>query len=119
MTRDEILSLFARRRDAWRRHDAAALAADHTEDGTFDSPMAGTVAGRDAIRSVYQAWFTGFPDFTLDDQELIVDADRVASFLIEFRLPTVIRPAQPHDVGVSVRPQTQNERHAGLSEAGG
>ena len=77
MTRDETLSLFARRRDAWRRHDAAALAADHTEHCTLDSPMAGTVAGRDAIRSVYQAWFTGFPDLVLDDEELIVDADRV------------------------------------------
>ena len=82
MTRDEILSLFARRRDAWRRHDAAALAADHTEDGTFDSPMAGTVAGRDTIRSVYQAWFTGFPDLTLDDEELIIDADRLVQISI-------------------------------------
>jgi len=82
MTRDEILSLFARRRDAWRRLDAAALAADHTEDCTLDSPMAGTVAGRDAIRSVYQAWFTGFPDLTLDDEELIIDADRVVQISI-------------------------------------
>ena len=82
MTRDEILALFARRRDAWRRHDAAALAADHTEDCTLDSPMAGTVAGREAIRNVYQAWFTGFPDLTLDDEELIVDADRVVQISI-------------------------------------
>ena len=77
MTRDEILSLFARRLDAWRRHDAAALAADHTEDCTIDSPMAGTMAGRDSMRSVYQAWFTGFPDLTFDEEELIVDGDRV------------------------------------------
>ena len=77
MTRDDILSLFDRRRDACRRRDSAALAADHTEDCTLNSPMAGTLTGRDAIRSVYQTWFTGFPDIALDDEELIIDGDRV------------------------------------------
>jgi len=77
MTRDEILSLFARRQEAWRRHDAAALAADHTEDCTLTSPMAGIVSGRSAIENVYDVWFTGFPDFTLEDEELVVDEERV------------------------------------------
>ena len=73
MTRDEILSLFARRQEAWRRRDAAALAADHTEDCTLTSPMAGIVSGRGTIENVYDVWFTGFPDFTLKDEELVVD----------------------------------------------
>ena len=77
MTRDEVLALFARRAEAWRRRDAASLAADHTDDCTFTSPMAGIVSGRGAIGSVYHVWFTGFPDFTLSDEELVVDGARV------------------------------------------
>jgi steroid delta-isomerase-like uncharacterized protein len=82
MTRDEILALFARRQDSWRRRDAAALAADHSADCTLTSPMAGTVAGRDTIRSVYTTWFAGFPDFTLADEELVVDANRVVQIAV-------------------------------------
>ena len=82
MARDEILSLFARRQDAWRRHDAAALAADHTEDCTLTSPMAGVVSGRASIQSVYHVWFNGFPDFTLTDEELLIDGDRVVQMSI-------------------------------------
>ncbi len=77
MTRDEVLALFARRAEAWRRRDAASLAADHTDDCTFTSPMAGIVSGRGAIGSVYHVWLTGFPDFTLSDEELVIDEDRV------------------------------------------
>lgn|SRR5262245_21598796 len=77
MTRDDILSLFARRQDAWRRRDAVALSADHSEDCTMISPMAGIVSGRGAIGNVYSVWLTGFPDFTLQDEELLVDGDRV------------------------------------------
>ncbi|HEV8317068.1 MAG TPA: ester cyclase [Vicinamibacterales bacterium] len=82
MRRDEILSLFARRQEAWRRRDAAALAADHTEDCTLTSPMAGIVSGRGTIENVYDVWFTGFPDFTLKDEELVVDEDRVVQISI-------------------------------------
>ena len=82
MTRDEILSLCARRQEAWRRRDAAALAADHTEDCTLTSPMAGIVSGRGTIENVYDVWFTGFPDFMLKDEELVVDEDRVVQISI-------------------------------------
>jgi steroid delta-isomerase-like uncharacterized protein len=50
--------------------------------------MAGKVAGREAIRGVYAAWFTGFPDFALDDEELIVDGDRVAQISVAFGTDT-------------------------------
>ncbi len=77
MTRDEIVALFSRRGDAWRRHDAGALAADHTDDCILQSPMAGQVIGRDAIERVYRAWFDGFPDCALEIDELVVDGDRI------------------------------------------
>jgi steroid delta-isomerase-like uncharacterized protein len=76
MTRDEILALFDRRKQAWRRLDAVALAAGHAEDCTLISPMAGSVKGRAAIEQIYDAWFAGFPDFTLQHEQLIIDSDR-------------------------------------------
>lgn len=76
MTREEIVAVFARRRDAWRRLDPIALAADHSNDCIMQSPMAGEIVGRDAIERVYRAWFTGFPDFVLDTEELIIDGAR-------------------------------------------
>jgi steroid delta-isomerase-like uncharacterized protein len=77
VTRDDVIALFTRRQGAWRRHDAPALAADHAEDCVLHSPMAGHVVGRDAIQDVYHAWFAGFPDFELHDEDLIIDGDRV------------------------------------------
>ena len=78
MTRDEIHEFLARRRDAFRRHDAEALAADHATDGLLQSPAGGTVQGRDAILNVYRAFFQAFPDVTLEDEEPIIDGERVS-----------------------------------------
>ena len=80
MTREQIADLVARRADAYRRLDVAALAADHAEQGTMESPMAGTVTGRAAIQGVYRTWFTAFPDFRLEAADTLIDGDRVAQF---------------------------------------
>jgi steroid delta-isomerase-like uncharacterized protein len=77
MTRDDILALFERRQEAWRRLDSIALAADHSEHCTMLSPMAGSVRGRSAIKQVYDAWFAAFPDFALHEQQLVIDGNRV------------------------------------------
>jgi steroid delta-isomerase-like uncharacterized protein len=77
MMRDEVLALFTRRQAAWHRLDAHALAVDHAEDCVLRSPMAGEVVGHEAIENVYRAWFEGFPDIALQDDELIVDGDRI------------------------------------------
>jgi steroid delta-isomerase-like uncharacterized protein len=78
MTHEEIIGFFARRRDALARHDAAALAATHAEDGVIESPWAGKVSGREAIEQTYQQWFAAFPDFAFQDEELLIDGHRVA-----------------------------------------
>ena len=78
MTREEIVKLVNRRREAFARLDAEALAADHAEDGVHESPAAGgTVTGREAIAKFYRAWFAGFPDVTMDWSDLVIDGDRV------------------------------------------
>jgi steroid delta-isomerase-like uncharacterized protein len=76
MTRAEIVDLIARRDAAWNRRDVGAMTAFHAEDGAVESLMAGHVEGRGAIRDVYRAFFTAFPDFTLHTDHLIVEGDR-------------------------------------------
>jgi steroid delta-isomerase-like uncharacterized protein len=78
MTRDAILALFARRESSWGQHDAAALAADHTEDGVVVSPTGGVLEGRAEIERIYRVWFTAFPDLAFTTETLLVDGNRVA-----------------------------------------
>ena len=80
MTRSEIDALLGRHRASFARRDAAALAADHAEDGTFESPAHGVVRGRAGILGVYEYWFTAFPDLLLAWDSAIVDGDRAAFF---------------------------------------
>jgi steroid delta-isomerase-like uncharacterized protein len=76
MTRDETQQFFNRRVDAWRRRDIDALTRDHAEHCVLESPLAGEARGRAAIENVYRGFFTGFPDVTMDDIELIVEDGR-------------------------------------------
>ena len=78
MTRDEILAMFERRQDYWRRHDAAALAADHSDECRVESPTAGTLTDRQAIEVVYRGWFSAFPDLEIATDDVIIDGDGVA-----------------------------------------
>ena len=79
MTRDEITALFARRQQEWDRGDASALTADYAEDGVVESPLAGgRASGREAIEKLYATYFAGFPDFKLEQEQLLIDGDAVA-----------------------------------------
>ncbi len=76
MTRDEITALMMRREQAWRRLDAASLAADHAPHGVVISPTGGVLEGREEIERIYRLWFSAFPDFVLDNTDLLVDGNR-------------------------------------------
>lgn len=78
MTREEITALFRRREAAWRAHDAAGLAADHSADAVAISPTGGVLEGREEIQRVYQIWFSAFPDLRFDEYDFLIDGDRVA-----------------------------------------
>ena len=80
MTRDEIVALLDRHQEAFARRDADALAAQHAEDGAFESPAHGVVHGRAKIADIYRYWFTAFPDLQLHLGPPIVGDDRVAVF---------------------------------------
>ena len=76
MTREEIVAFYTRRQEAWKRLDAAELAAGHAEDGTVESPNAGHVKGRPLIEEIYRMWFAAFPDLEFRMDDLVVDGDR-------------------------------------------
>jgi steroid delta-isomerase-like uncharacterized protein len=81
MTRQELLEFFARRDEAWHRHDTAALAAEHSESGEVESPVWGHCKGRSSIQSTYSQWFTSFPDAEYVTKHLLIDGDNVAQFV--------------------------------------
>jgi steroid delta-isomerase-like uncharacterized protein len=78
VTRNDIAALLARRQEAANRHDIPALMADYADDCVLISPMAGEVAGREAIERVYRTWYTAFPDALIRHESLLVDGDQVA-----------------------------------------
>lgn len=80
MTRAEIDALLERHRQSFASRNAAAIAADHTEDGTFESQAAGVARGREAIRGVYQYWLDAFPDMAFEWREPVIDTGRAALF---------------------------------------
>jgi predicted ester cyclase len=80
MTRDEIVQLIDRHARAFAARDATLLAADHCENGTFESQAAGLVRGRKAIEGVYAYWLRAFPDLEFTWREPVIEGDRVALF---------------------------------------
>ena len=81
MTHKEISKFFTRRDEAWNRHDSAALAEEHAEDGEVDSPLSGNVKGRSAIQQIYTEWFSSFPDAEICTEHLLVDRNRAGQFV--------------------------------------
>jgi steroid delta-isomerase-like uncharacterized protein len=81
MTRTEILEFFDKRDETWQRHDAAALAAEHIEDGEVDSPLWGKVKGRAAIQHIYSQWFLSFPDAEYVTEHLLINGNEAAQFI--------------------------------------
>jgi steroid delta-isomerase-like uncharacterized protein len=78
MTREEITAMFRRREVAWRAHDAATLANDHSPDAVVISPTGGVLEGREEIQRVYQIWFTAFPDLQFTEYDFLIDDQGVA-----------------------------------------
>ena len=78
MTYDETLSFLQQREAKFNRHDANALAADHTDTGVVRSPIFPFVQGVVNIQGSYRALFTMFPDWHITFEAPIIDGDRAA-----------------------------------------
>jgi steroid delta-isomerase-like uncharacterized protein len=81
MTPKEISEFIDRRNEAWNRHDFDALTANHSEDAEVESPLAGSVKGRGAIRAIYNSWFSSFPDVEYYPEHLLIDGNRAVQFV--------------------------------------
>ena len=77
MTREQIVTFFEGRHQAWLNRDADGLSAFHAENGTIDSPMFGPRQGRQAIADSYRTLFSIFPDWDFQGEELLIDGNRV------------------------------------------
>ena len=80
MTREELQGIAERYVETWQRRDPAAIAQYHASDGVAESPIYATLRGRKAIEDASRAFFTSFPDATLEIDAILVDAPRVAIF---------------------------------------
>ena len=80
MTRQELQETAERYLKAWTRRDPATIAQYHASDGVVESPIYATLRGRKAIEDASRAFFTSFPDATLEVDAIVVDAPRIAIF---------------------------------------
>jgi steroid delta-isomerase-like uncharacterized protein len=78
MTRDEVLALCASWQDAFVRRDLDALAELYAEEAVIESPLAGTLSGRDAFALAHSAIFSAFPDIVNTFEPPLVGDDRAA-----------------------------------------
>jgi predicted ester cyclase len=80
VTRGEVEAFLERHHRSFASGIAATLAGDHCVDGTFESPAAGLVRGRDAIEEVYRYWLAAFPDLSFNWRQPVIEDHRVALF---------------------------------------
>lgn len=76
MTADETRAFFARHTASWNQHDVDALGRDYTDDAVIESPLFGSVHGRQAIEAASRTVFDTWPDSTQVDEAVLVDGDR-------------------------------------------
>ena len=77
MTSDEIRALFDGVRGAYARFDPAALRPFYADDCIVESPIGGTVQGRDGVERIARLTFEAFPDFTIEPGEFLIADGRV------------------------------------------
>ena len=80
MNRQDVEALLLKHKESFAARSAVTLAADHTEQGTFYSPAAGSVVGRKQIQQVYEYWLDAFPDMDMTWGDPLIDGDRAAFF---------------------------------------
>jgi steroid delta-isomerase-like uncharacterized protein len=81
VTREAIAALFDRRRAAFEKHDAAALARDYTTDCVIESPTGGVHHGPAAAEHVLQMVFDAL-DVKLHEESRLIDGDSAAQVVV-------------------------------------
>jgi steroid delta-isomerase-like uncharacterized protein len=77
MTRDETAALIDRWQTAAATRDVDAYGGLYAENAVLESPLAGTVGGRDGVRHAFQAFFRAFPDAVFTFEAPRIDGENV------------------------------------------
>jgi steroid delta-isomerase-like uncharacterized protein len=80
MTRDDILAVIRRRREALANRDMETLGALYADSVDLESPLVGSGRGREAVIVSFEVFLKAFPNAIFDEDEPIIDGDRVAIF---------------------------------------
>ena len=78
MTRPQIVAFFGEWEPDLKAKNPERLANWYAEDATVNSPMFRRLKGRKAITESYYRLFETFPDWTITNEEPLVDGDRAA-----------------------------------------
>jgi predicted ester cyclase len=80
VTREEIAAFLVKHTAALGARDVAALCANYTSDAVIVSPMFATLHGVPAIETSLRAFFTAFPDWTMQFDAYVIDPPHAALF---------------------------------------
>jgi steroid delta-isomerase-like uncharacterized protein len=78
MTRDAVVVLLERREAGMAARDVEMLQSTYADTAALESPLAGSVVGRDAVTRVYASFFQAFPDATISSEPPLIDGDSAA-----------------------------------------
>ena len=78
MTRPEMASFFNEWEPDWKARNPERLANWYAEGATVNSPMFKRLNRRKEITASYYRLFETFPDWTITNEEPLIDGDRVA-----------------------------------------
>ena len=78
MMRDEMLEVWRQWQDVFARRDVHALADLYSDTAVFETPMAGSLTGREGIIQAHNTFFGAFPDAVLTAEPPIIDDGRIA-----------------------------------------
>lgn len=77
MTRDDVVKLIDEWQRALENRDPVAFTALYAEHAMLESPLGGSLNGREAVRKAFDAFFKAFPDATFLHERPCIDGNEV------------------------------------------
>jgi steroid delta-isomerase-like uncharacterized protein len=77
MTRQDVVRLIDEWQGALDRHDPVAFTKLYAENAIIESPLGGSVNGREGVQKAFEAFYKAFPDATFLSEPPRIDGDEV------------------------------------------
>ena len=78
MTRDDVVELIGKWERAFAQRDLKTYVGLYAESAVLESPLAGSVSGREAVMKTTLAQLSAFPDAQFRSEAAIIDGHRAA-----------------------------------------